>query len=830
MTNAFEQRGSHRPSVTVKVIMGLLTSLLVNAAAPGHAAGVFPDYYEHRDLAFGGEGVCRFGLYGWQNPAVLGTLDEGDLLFVLADDPDRRDHAARWGLFMAQPHHGFGVIRADVGSGDAVTDYRYSIAGGNRTFSVGAGYGWSAGPDTLAHQRVVTTGLLARPARFLSLGLTGVFATSGGERQGSAELGLRPLGDERIAVCGDIAVREKERLSDARRSVGAIVEPVHGIRLAGRYFDDERVSAGVQVSFGRSGLSTQVHSQDDRQNASWAVRVGGWDRTMLRASSRGRRIVKVDLNGTLAYQRRSLFDRSMVLRNVVETLHKAAEDEAVGSVAVSISGLRASRAMMWELRRELEQIRSAGKTVIVFAENLDEWSYDLASAGDHVVLDPLGAVFLKGFVLGRTYLKGMLDAVGIGAEEWRYFAYKSAFEAFSRDRMSDGEREQLQRMADGFYEALRADLQQGRGVAPETFDRWMDEGVLLRAPEALEQGIVDRLGRWDDVDAVVEGIVGGKRPVVSPRTLVGRAQVHDDRWGEPPTVAVVYALGACAMDEGITARKLVKDLRTVERDGSIKAVVLRVDSPGGDALASDVIAEALQRIKKNKPVIVSQGQVAASGGYWLSMYGDQILATPLTLTGSIGVIGGWFYNQGLKEKLGMTTDFVQAGRHADLGFGFRFPFLGFGIPDRSLTDDERAKVEHAIKAMYEDFVGKVARGRNMGADSVAVLAQGRVWLGMDAKERGLVDELGGLRDAVVLAKERAGIPADEPVHIAEFPRPKWFELPGLLSLVGVRAPRSEPRDIGVDYLRFRLESNGRVMPVLGMSEMEAVLEQAPTFE
>jgi protease-4 len=160
-------------------------------------------------------------------------------------------------------------------------------------------------------------------------------------------------------------------------------------------------------------------------------------------------------------------------------------------------------------------------------------------------------------------------------------------------------------------------------------------------------------------------------------------------WGELPRIAVVYALGECAMDSGIKARTLSKEVDALVEDSGIEAIVFRVDSPGGDAMASDLVAEALKKAKGKKPVIVTQGAVAASGGYWLSMYGDKIVAAPHTITGSIGVIGGWFYNAGLKEKLGMTTDRVQAGDHADIGFGMVLPFLGLGVPDRNLTEWER---------------------------------------------------------------------------------------------------------------------------------------------
>ena len=236
----------------------------------------------------------------------------------------------------------------------------------------------------------------------------------------------------------------------------------------------------------------------------------------------------------------------------------------------------------------------------------------------------------------------------------------------------------------------------------------------------------------------------------------GPAPRLDRSWGEPPRLVVLYALGVCAMDTGIRARRLVDDIERVRKDGRVRAVVLRVDSPGGGVLASDLVAGAVRRLKEEKPVIVSQGAVAASGGYWISMYADSIVAAPVTLTGSVGVIFGWFYNRGLKEKLGLSTDRVQAGARADLPFGMELPLLGT-LPDRNLREEERAIVSTAMGATYDRFVREVAASRGMSTEAVEAVAGGRIWSGSQAVEAGLVDELGGLMTALRLARERAGL-------------------------------------------------------------------------
>jgi len=263
----------------------------------------------------------------------------------------------------------------------------------------------------------------------------------------------------------------------------------------------------------------------------------------------------------------------------------------------------------------------------------------------------------------------------------------------------------------------------------------------------------------------------------------------------------------------------VKDVEAAVDDSRIKAIVLRVDSPGGDAMASDYIAEAMKKAKGKKPIIVSQGFVAASGGYWLSMYADTIVAAPGTITGSIGVIGGWMYNKGLKESLGMSTDFVKVGAHADFWFGFRLPFIGLGIPDRNLSAEERTVAETGIKTMYKEFVEKVSLGRKKKFDEIEPIAQGRVWSGLDGKQNGLVDVLGGLETAINIAKERAGIQKDQSVTIIEMPKKGLMDF----SMFTPKIFGGETKitiDPAVELLKFRLKHNGESLPLLPMEDLD----------
>jgi protease-4 len=387
--------------------------------------------------------------------------------------------------------------------------------------------------------------------------------------------------------------------------------------------------------------------------------------------------------------------------------------------------------------------------------------------------------------------------------------------------MSDADREQWQKIIDDWYAVAKHDICTERHIATEQFDTIMVNRSILSATEAKAEGLVDAVGRWTSVEAIVQQQTGSRR-FKPARTLEAYHRPYDAQWGEPPAIAVIYALGACAMDEGITARKLVRDVQSAVNDHRIKAIVLRVDSPGGDAMASDYIADALREARGKKPVIVSQGYVAGSGGYWLSMYADTIVAAPGTITGSIGVIGGWAYNKGLKESLGFSTDLVQAGAHADLGTGFRLPFIGIGLPDRNLNDQEHRMMEHTIKTMYREFVGKVSAGRKKSYAEIDSIAQGRVWSGIDGQKNGLVDLLGGMETAIRVAKERAGISPDQEVTIVELPKKGLLNIDAFVPrLFGVQT--SLASDPLIDLLKFRLTHNGEVLPMLPLDDVDPAM-------
>ncbi len=803
-------------------VLGLIILISVSSLS---ASTKVPRYHSQYDFLLASPASMSFGLYGYANPAVLKQVEHSDLLFGWTGASDDFSDFDRWGLFSGfpMPRLGFGVIKdkSDLGQ---IWDYRLTTAFGDKGGSFGIGYGWTTGDKTAyARSSVVTIGTLMRPSKYLSLGLSGIFATSGGGMEGLFDIGIRPLGNEVLTFFGDYAPQNGDTFKNAPWSTGVVLEALPGVRLTGRYFSDHEVTLGLGFSLARIGLTAQSRSDTERKHSynTYTVRAGAMDRNVFRAyGQKNKKYLHMGLTGPVKYQRYRMFDKSHTFSGILAAIDAAKQDDIISGIAINTSGMIMGWEMAWEVREALKGFQAAGKNVVVFVDDASLPKYHFASVADKIVLDPTGDVSLLGFRAGRFYLKGTLEKLGIGFDELRFFKYKSAYEIFSQESMSEGDEEQLQAMIDDFYALARADICEGRGISHDEFDRMVNEEVWFPAKDALEAGLVDTLGRWEAVREVIKGLEGKSRSLVGAGKLARYELPNDDYWGKKPKVAIIYGLGVCAMDTGIKARSLERVFDHVAGNSEIKAVVFRVDSPGGSATASDVVAEAIKRCKKKKPVVISQGWLAASGGYWISMYGDTIVAAPNTITGSIGVIGGWFYNDGLKEKMGMTTDLVKVGDHADLGHGISLPFLG-RLPDRDYSDGEREKMEDLITTFYYDFVDKVAEGRGMESAEIDSIGQGRVWSGTDGLENGLVDVLGGMETAIMLARARAGISAEQEVDIVELPKPPLFSTPSLMPrLFGIE----HKEDPFIEHLKFRLDHNGEVMPIVPSEYLDPELE------
>jgi protease-4 len=450
------------------------------------------------------------------------------------------------------------------------------------------------------------------------------------------------------------------------------------------------------------------------------------------------------------------------LRPTLRALHDAAADPQVVGLVAKVGGTLPWAAMQ-ELRLGVQEFAAGGKPTVAWAESFgevaDTAAYVLATAFDTVWLQPGGSIGLLGVSAETTFLGAALEKLGVQAQFEQRHEYKNAVDTLTRTAFTEPHREALDALTGSLYAEAVDRIAAGRALAAERVRELVDTGPRTAA-EARAVGLVDELGYRDQVYAAVRARVGVESELLfadrwTPRR---RPRLPLPRRGR---VALVQAHGTIVggrTRRGVMGRQVGSDsvsaeLRAALADEHVRAVVLRVDSPGGSAVASETIWREVCRVRESgRPVVVSMGALAASGGYYIACPADVIVALPGTLTGSIGVFGGKFVLRDALDRVGLTTGAVEQGAHA-LMFSSR----------RGFAEDERERLAATVDAIYDDFVGKVAAGRGRSVAEVEAVARGRVWSGRDAREIGLVDELGGLRDAVRIARERAGLPADAPV-------------------------------------------------------------------
>jgi protease-4 len=787
--------------------------VIISDAPP--AAGL-PDYWGESRFLIDVPGVTSSLAAGFFNPAAWPARPSGGFFLAYTDPatPEGADDVedeGEWLGVLSMRGLAFGMRRGPLDEslrrGDHWSEYTLGIGGGDRAGGFGVSYSWSRDGEgeSIRHDRVAV-GMIHR-WRPVSYGVTSLWDLDRNDYLVQADVGIRPIGP-RVTLFAEAVYQKDLDFDQIRTGYGLEVLPRRGLSIGAKALNTGEY--GVSLRLGLfEGLHPDARVQFDNDGehvaTTYAVETE-LPTPSLGLGSRGKRYPEMELRGPIAYERYRFFDKRRTLLGLLRQLDACATDPKVGGVVLNLSGVQASPEMLWELREQLAGLRAHGKKVIVYFDRLSMAGYGLASVADQIWMDPLGDLEIPGLALGRTYLRGALDKLGLGIDELRFFTYKSAFEGYSRTSMSDADREQLGAMVDDFYETMALTVTTSRGIGREAWDRLVDQKGGLLPREALEAGLVDSLGTFEQAkNAARKAAVRatGDPAAASLGGLMGDPVWSPMEWGRPDRIALLYAIGPCEMDSGIRGRLLSKKIKAAADDRGVKAIVLRADSPGGDPLPSDLVAREMKAAAKKKPVIVSQGQVAGSGGYWISMYGDSILASPLTVTGSIGVISGWVWDNGLGEKLGITYDKVQRGAHADLGNGMRLPLVNEVVPDRPFTTEERSRAEGLIRTLYGDFVKMVAEGRGMTETQVDAVGQGRIWSGTRGKEKGLVDEIGGLWRSLEIAKTSAGIPIGQTITLTEGPGLGAFNFPmpslrlfGLRSGGEPRMPDAERRDSG----------------------------------
>lgn len=445
------------------------------------------------------------------------------------------------------------------------------------------------------------------------------------------------------------------------------------------------------------------------------------------------------------------------LLKALRTIETAAADERIKGIYLRLNGTGGveGTAILEELREALEAFKLSGKFIVAYNETYSQGGYYLASVADRIYMQPQGGLDWTGLASNVTFYKGLLDKLDLKMEVFRPTAckYKSAVEPFILDRMSPANREQMQQLVNSMWGTISGDVCRSRGIDPEEMRHITDNLEVTLADEALKYGFVDGLLYEDQMNNVFAEL--GVEPDGDTYRFITlgeyASQVGVDLKNlSADQVAVVYASGQIVDGEGygreIYGNTLAATLADVRRNDKIKAVVLRVNSPGGSALASDIVWREMELLRAEKPVIVSMGSYAASGGYYISCPADVIVADRLTLTGSIGVFGMILDpHDALKNKLGITVDGVQSNAESDL--------MGKG----SLSPVQRAMILRGVDQVYTTFTNNVSEGRNLPIERVLEIAGGRVWSGVDALEIGLVDACGGLKMAIAQAVDKAGL-------------------------------------------------------------------------
>ena len=443
------------------------------------------------------------------------------------------------------------------------------------------------------------------------------------------------------------------------------------------------------------------------------------------------------------------------LYNALKAIEYAKDDPQIEGILIRSSGLAMSRTEAQEIRDALKDFRSCGKFIYAYAENFRQFSYYVASVADSVFMHPMGMLEWQGMSAQNFYLKDALAKWGIEPQIIRHGKYKSAVEPFMENQMSEANRIQTMTYLGSIWNYVVNGVSEERRMSTEELNIIADTKIALLAKEAKERELIDQLYYIDQLDSVL-CVKTGKEldKEYNSISLSKYAEyVNKNRSVDftAEKIALVYAVGEIndgdEDDKAIGGDAYAKIFSDLRKDSTIKAVVLRVNSPGGSAFASEVMWRELERLRAKKPIIVSMGTYAASGGYYISAPADCVVSNPLTLTGSIGVFGMFMtYGKLLQDKLAVHPELVKTNAHAD-----------FVSPFRPLDPTERDLMQRSVEETYSTFLSRVSMGRKLTTDAVDSIGQGRVWSGIDALQIGLVDELGGLNRAIELAAERAGI-------------------------------------------------------------------------
>jgi len=504
---------------------------------------------------------------------------------------------------------------------------------------------------------------------------------------------------------------------------------------------------------------------------------------------------------------RLLLSDKQTVRDVVDAIDRGSTDDRVVGMIAKIGAAPMGMAQTQELRDAVQRFRAHKKFAVAYSETFGEFgpgngAYYLATAFDHIYLQPSGDVGLTGIIMESPFIKGTLAKLGMSFHGDHRYEYKAALNFYTESKYTDAHKEEMTAIMTSWFNQIKDGICQARQIAPDKFQALVDAGPYL-GKEAVAAKLVDAVAYRDDVYGDVKNKAGDAAELLYLDKYLSRAgRPHD----HGKTIALVFGVGDVTRgksdydpvqgSQNMGSDTVAGAIRAAAENKDVRAILFRVDSPGGSYVASDTIWREVVRARQaGKPVIVSMGNLAGSGGYFVAMAADKIVAEPGTITASIGVLGGKVLTSGLWDKVGLTWDEVHQGENATM-------FTG----TEDYTPAEWARFEAWLDRVYADFTDKVAEGRKLPKEKVLEIAKGRIWSGQDAKNLGLVDELGGYDTALKLAKKAAGVPESDEVKIVVYPREKSF----LQSMIDRRGPESSEKEAAGQTLTRILQA---VQPV-----------------
>ncbi|NOQ22814.1 MAG: signal peptide peptidase SppA [Candidatus Aegiribacteria sp.] len=679
----------------------------------------------------------------------------------------------------------------------------YSMNIFENTASIGIGYTWfdpTVKSSPFSGKNLYTLGMIVRPLDWFSFGLVrrggmdlpGDIDVEASYRAGFA---VRPLG-ENLTIVSDLETGTE--FKNYRFSAGVEVRPIEGFTFRADVGEDY-LSLGLEAGFGKAALSYGALSNDDYSYSSSRGDITfstGPGPNLLAPSGI---FVRLETDQFDELRRRAFL--GSVQPCFTETallLDRIASDNSISGVIVDIGGSAGSLAQAEEIRNLLQRIKGTGKKIYFYLENGGNAEYYLASCGSRIWMHPNGSVSFSGLASEAFFLREFLDRLGIYPDLLHIGEYKSASDMLTRSDMSDAQRKATTALLESLQRELIAGVANGKGLDSGPLCTIMNAGPYT-ATRAVTAGMVSGVCYKDQVEERISDELGREISVISIENYAASIPA-DDEWGPDRHIAVVVATGFIMSGKSgssfpfgrVMGSETVCDLlREAASQTGVQAIVLRIDSPGGDALASADMHHAVDRIRREIPVIVSMGSVAASGGYDMACGADRIFADRMTVTGSIGIISGKFSFGGLLDSLGVNIEEVSTG-----------PMASMNSPFRPYTDRQRGRAFDLLEDGYNLFVETVARGREMTFEEVDSIGQGRVWSGMDALEIGLIDECGGVVDAVYCAARLTGMDIDEVPEVRIYPTPSF---PGTMELPGFGVSESLIEFLGSDQVLYLMQ-------------------------